>query len=55
MHILTIASAIKKDVSHKKGLLLYTNKLIEKIPDSRNAKENYQSFIRNKNTKSVKK
>ena len=29
------------------------NKLIEKIPDPRNAKEHYQSFIRKKNTKSV--
>ena len=35
-------------------MLLLANKLIEKIPDSRNAKEHYQSFIRKKNTKSVK-
>ena len=34
---------------------MLTNKLIEKIPDPRNAKEHYQSFIRKKNTKSVKK
>ena len=38
----------------KKDLLLLANKLIEKIPDPRNAKEHYQSFIRKKNTKSVK-
>ena len=35
----------------KKDLLLLANKLIEKIPDSRNAKEHYQSFLRKKNTK----
>ena len=29
-------------------------KVIEKIPDSCNAKEHYQSFIKYKNTKSVK-
>ena len=34
---------------------MLTNKLIKKIPDPRNAKEHYQSFIRKKNTKSVKK
>ena len=33
---------------------MLANKLIEKIPDPRNAKEHYQSFIRKKNTKSVK-
>ena len=38
----------------KKDCLLFENKLIEKIPDPRNAKEHYQSFIRKKNTKSVK-
>ena len=38
----------------KKDLLLLANKLIEKIPDSRNAKENYQSFIGKKNKRSVK-
>ena len=38
----------------KKDSLLLANKLIEKIPDPRNAKEHYQSFIRKKNTKSVK-
>ena len=37
----------------KKDLLV--NKLIYKIPDPRNAKEHYQSFIRKKNTNSVKK
>ena len=38
----------------KKDLLLLANKLIEKIPDPHNAKEHCQSFIRKKNTKSVK-
>ena len=38
----------------RKGLLLLANKLIEKIPDSRNAKKQYQSFIRKKNTKLLK-
>ena len=38
----------------RKDLLSLANKLIEKIPDPRNAKEHYQSFIRKKNTKSVK-
>ena len=38
----------------KKDLLLLANKLIEKIRDPRNAKEHYQSFIRKKNTKSLK-
>ena len=38
----------------KKYLLLLTNKLIEKILDPYNAKEHYQSFIKKRNTKSVK-
>ena len=38
----------------KKDLLLHASKLIEKVPDPRNAKEHYQSFIRKKNRKSVK-
>ena len=38
----------------KKDLLLLANKLIEKIPDPHNAKEHYQSFIKKKNTISVK-
>ena len=38
----------------KKGLLLLTTKLTEKIPDPCNAKELYQSFMRKKNTKSLK-
>ena len=38
----------------KKDLLLLANKLIEQIPDPRNAKKHYQSFMRKKNTKSVK-
>ena len=35
-------------------LLLLPNKLLEKIPDPRNAKQHYQSFIRRKNRNSVK-
>ena len=38
----------------KKDLLLLANKLIEKIPASRNTKKHYQKFIRKKNTKPVK-
>ena len=38
----------------RKYLLLLAQKVIEKISDSHNAKEHYQSFIRKKNTKSVK-
>ena len=34
--------------------MLLANKLIEKVPDPRKAKEHYQSFIRKKNRKSVK-
>ena len=30
----------------KRNLLLLANKLIEKIPDPRNAKEHYQSFVK---------
>ena len=37
-----------------KDLLLLANKLIEKIPEPRNAKQHCQSFIRRKNRKSVK-
>ena len=33
---------------------MFTVKLTEKLPDHRNAKEHYKSFIRKKNTKSVK-
>ena len=35
-------------------MLFLSKKSIDKIPDSRNAKEHYQSFIRKKNTKSAK-
>ena len=38
----------------KKDLQLITNKLTKKIPDLCNAKEHFQSFLRKKNTKSVK-
>ena len=34
--------------------MLLENKLIEKIPDPRNAKEHCESFLRKKNKKSVK-
>ena len=39
---------------NRKGLLLLANKLIEKVPDPRNAKEHYESFLRKKDRKSVK-
>ena len=38
----------------RKDLLLLANKLIEKVPDPRNAKEHCESFLRKKNRKSVK-
>ena len=38
----------------KKNLQLMSTKLIVKISYPRNAREHYQSFIRKKNTKSVK-
>ena len=38
----------------REDLLLFANKLIEKIPDPCNAKQHYQSFIRRKNRKSAK-
>ena len=38
----------------KTKMLLLANKLIEKIPNPRNAKELYQSFTKKKNTESVK-
>ena len=39
----------------KKNIDFCCNRLIEKIPGPRNAKEHYQPFMRNKNTKWVKK
>ena len=39
----------------RKYLLLFTNQLIKKILDPRNAKKHFQSFIRKKKRKSVKK
>ena len=39
----------------KKDLLLLATKLAEEIANSRNAKEHYQSFIRKKDAKLVKK
>ena len=38
----------------KKDLQLLAIKFAEEIPDPRNAKEHYHSFMRKKNTKSVK-
>ena len=40
--------------SIRKKKFFFATKSIEKIPDRRNDKEHYQSFIRMKNTKSVK-
>ena len=37
----------------KKDLDFFVTKLTEKMPDPRNAKKHYQSFLRKKNTKSV--
>ena len=45
---------IQGNLWKKKDLLLHANKLIEKIPDPRNAKEDYQLYIRKKNRKSGK-
>ena len=38
----------------RKYLLVLANKLIEKVPEPGDAKENYESFLRTKNRKSVK-
>ena len=38
----------------RKDLLLLANKLIEKVPDPRNAKEHHELFLRKKNSNSVK-
>ena len=37
----------------KKVFLFLANKLVEKIPDSRNGKEHYRSFLRKRSRKSV--
>ena len=37
----------------KKDLDFFVTKLTEKMPDPRNAKKHYQSFLRKKNTKPV--
>ena len=39
----------------EKRLVVASTKSTEKIHDPHNAKEQYQSFIRKKNTKSIKK
>ena len=49
-----IKELLFNETLEKKDLLLFANKLIEKIPDPRNAKKHYQSFVRKKNAKSVK-
>ena len=41
-----------KRLKKNKDLLLLADKLLEKLPDPRNAKEHYQSFIRKKNRNS---
>ena len=46
-------SSLKRS-KKKKSLLLFANKLIEKAPKPRNAKQHYESFLRKKNRKSVK-
>ena len=38
----------------RKDLLLLANKLIKKVPNPRNAKEHYESFLGKKSSKSVK-
>ena len=38
----------------KERLLLVASKLLKNIPDLRNAKENYKSFLRKKRRKSIK-
>ena len=40
--------------SKKANLLLFPNKLIEKVPDPSNSKQHYESFLRKKSRKSVK-
>ena len=45
---------LKKTQKNKKDLLLPAKILTEKLPDSRNAKDYYQSSLRKKNRKSVK-
>ena len=42
------------ETSKKKDLQFFATELRKKIPDSRNAKERYQSFIGKKSTKSLK-
>ena len=44
----------EKKKKRKNFFFLLATKLTVKLPDPRNAKEHYQSFIRKKNTKSVK-
>ena len=43
-----------KHLKKKTNLLLFANKLIEKIPDPHNAEEHHQSFLRKKKRKPVK-
>ena len=43
-----------KRLKKKKDLLLLANKLIEKVPDPRNAKQYFELVLRKKKRKSVK-
>ena len=43
-----------KHLRKKKDLLFLANKLMETIPDPRNAKQHYLSFIRRENRKLIK-
>ena len=45
---------VKKNIIQLNAWFLIAYKLVENISDPRNAKEHYQSFIRKKNTRSVK-
>ena len=45
---------IVNETLEKKYSLLLANKLIEKVPDRHNVKENYESFLRKKSRKSVR-
>ena len=38
----------------KKNLLLFAKKILEKVPDPCNSKQNFESFLRKKNRKIVK-
>ena len=54
LDLLKKAVLIQSNIWKRKDLLLLATKLIEKTLDPCNAKEHYQSFLRKRNTKSVK-